>query len=96
MKFKSVLSAVMALYILELLSAAPATSTSSELREEQSKYPNLRPLISDRMFQIIGVDVVELLKTIQGNLYVVVFLDVLSKFPLVFPVLDQKSIGLPS
>ena len=53
--------------------------------------PPLHPIPVDRVFQIIGVDVMELPKTSRGNNFVVVFQDFLTKFPLVFPVPDQKS-----
>ena len=43
------------------------------------------------MFQIVGLDIMELPKTSRGNSYVVVFQDFLSKFPVVFPVPDQKT-----
>ena len=45
--------------------------------------PPLQPISVDRIFQIVGVDIMELLRTSQGNHYVVVFQDILSKFPLV-------------
>ena len=44
--------------------------------------------------QIVGVDVMDLPKTEAGNKHVVVFQDFLSKWPLVFPVPDQKAIRL--
>lgn len=56
--------------------------------------PPLRPIPVQRVFQILGVDVMELPKTDRGNKYVVVFQDFLSKWPLVFPIPDQKSIRI--
>ena len=56
--------------------------------------PPLQPIPVQRVFQILGVDVMELPKTDRGNKYVVVFQDFLSKWPLVFPVPDQKSIRI--
>ena len=52
----------------------------------------LQPIPVQRPFQIIGVDVMDLIKT--GNSHVVVFQDYLSKWPIVFAVLDQKSVTL--
>ena len=52
------------------------------------------PLHLQRAFQILGVDIMELPKTKQGNQYVVVFQDFLTKWPLVFPVPDQKAVRL--
>ena len=47
-----------------------------------------------RPFQILGVDVMDLPKTERGNQHVVVFQDFLTKWPMVFPVPDQRSIRL--
>ena len=56
--------------------------------------PPLQPIPVSRLFQIVGVDVMELPRTEQGNRYVLVFQDFLSKWPLVFPMPDQKSIRI--
>ena len=56
--------------------------------------PPLHPIPVQRVFQIVGVDVMDLPKTEAGNKHVVVFQDFLSKWPLVFPVPDQKAIRL--
>ena len=56
--------------------------------------PPLCPIPVQRAFQIVGVDIMELLKTEAGNRYVVVFQDFLTKFPLVFTVPDQKTIRI--
>ena len=53
--------------------------------------PPLRPIPVSRPFQIVGVDVMELPKTDNGDRYVLVFQDFLTKWPLVFPMPDQKS-----
>ena len=45
----------------------------------------------NKPFQIIGVDIMELPKTTQGNKYVLVFQDFLTKWPMVYPIPDQKS-----
>lgn len=39
----------------------------------------------------VGVDLMEFPKISRGNQYVLVFQDLFSKFPLVFPVPDQKT-----
>ena len=56
--------------------------------------PPLHPIPVQRPFQIVGLDVMELLKTEQGNRYVIVFQDFMTKWPLVFPTPDQKAIRL--
>ena len=56
--------------------------------------PPLHPIPVQRPFQIIGVDVMELPVTQQGNRYVIVFRDFLTKWPLVYPAPDQKSIRI--
>ena len=53
--------------------------------------PPLHPIPVERVFQIIGVDIMDLPLTESGNRHVVVFQDFLSKWPLVFPVPDQKA-----
>ena len=42
----------------------------------------------------MGVDIMELPRTEKGNKYAVVFQDFFSKWPMVFPVFDQKAIHL--
>ena len=56
--------------------------------------PPLCPIPVQRMFQIVGVDVMDLPKTEAGNRHVVVFQDFLSKWPLVFAVSDQKALTI--
>jgi len=55
------------------------------------KKPPLHPIPVQRPFQIIGIDIMELPRTAKGNRYVVVMQDFLTKWPLVFPVPDQKA-----
>ena len=52
--------------------------------------PPLHPIPIDRPFQIVGVDLMELPKTRKGNKYVIVFQDYLTKWPLVYPLADQR------
>ena len=54
--------------------------------------PPLHPIPVQRVFQIIGVDVMDLPRKEAGNKHVVVFQDFLSKWPFVFPVPDQKAV----
>ena len=56
--------------------------------------PPLHPIPVSRPFQIIGVDVMELPTTEQGNRYVFVFQDFLTKWPMVYPMPDQKSLRI--
>ena len=56
--------------------------------------PPLHPIPVQRPFQIFGVDVMDLPLTRSGNRHVVVFQDFLTKWPLVFPVKDQKALTL--
>ena len=53
--------------------------------------PPLHPIPVSRPFQIVGVDIMEFPKTEDGNRYVLVFQDFLMKWPLVFPMPDQKA-----
>ena len=56
--------------------------------------PPLHPIPVSRPFQIIGVDVMELPTTERGNRYVLVFQDFLTKWPMVYPMPDQKSLRI--
>jgi transposase InsO family protein len=56
--------------------------------------PPLHPIPVQRPFQIVGVDIMELPITQQGNRYVIVFQDFFTKWPLVYPAPDQKSIRI--
>jgi len=57
--------------------------------------PPLQPIPVAHPFQILGVDIMDLPHTESGNKHVVVFQDYyLTKFPLVFPVPDQKTLRL--
>ena len=53
--------------------------------------PPLHPIPVQRPFQIVGVDVMELPKTTRGNKLVLVFQDFLTKWPMVYPMPDQKA-----
>ena len=53
--------------------------------------PPLQPIPVKRVFQIVGVDVMDLPKTERGNKHVLVFQDFLSKWPMVFPIPDHKA-----
>ena len=53
-----------------------------------------RPPLHPIPFQILGVDIMELPVTQQGNRYVIFFQDFLTKWPLVYPAPDQKSIRI--
>ena len=56
--------------------------------------PPLHPIPVQRPFQIFGIDIMDLPLTRSGNKHVVVFQDFLTKWPVVFPVKDQKAITL--
>ena len=49
--------------------------------------PPVHPIPTERPFQIIGVDIMELPVTTRGNKYVVVFPDLFTKWPMVYPKL---------
>ena len=54
----------------------------------------IHPIPIQRPFQMVGVDVMELPGTEQGNKYVVVFQDLFTKWPMVYAVPDQKTIRI--
>ena len=53
--------------------------------------PPLKPIPIQRPFQKIGVDIMDLPCTEQGNKHVIVFQDMFSKWPLLFPIPDQRA-----
>ena len=56
---------------------------------------SIHPIPVQRPFQIVGVDVMELPGTEQGNKYVV-FQDMFTKWPMIYAVLDQKTVRIAS
>ena len=56
--------------------------------------PPLQPIPVSRPFQIFGVDVMDLPLTERGHKHVVVFQDFLTKWPVVIPIPDQKTIRI--
>ena len=56
--------------------------------------PSLHPIVTERPFQILGVDIMELPITTRGNRYVIVFQDLFTKWPVVVPVPDQKAVRI--
>lgn len=53
--------------------------------------PPLQPIPVQRPFQIVGIDIMDLPKTEKGNKLVLVLQDFLTKFPMVYPMPDQKT-----
>ena len=56
--------------------------------------PPLHPIPVQHSFQIVGMDIMDLPKTNSGNCHILVFQDYLTKWLLVFPIPDQKSIRI--
>ena len=50
----------------------------------------LHPIPTERPFQIVGVDIMELPVTTKGNEYLVVFQDLFTKWPMMYPTSYQK------
>jgi len=46
------------------------------------------------LFQIIGVDIMDLPVTTRGNKYAIVFQDLFTKWPMVYAAPDQKAVRL--
>ena len=53
--------------------------------------PPLTPIPTQHPFQVIGVDIMELPLTTKGNRYLIVFQDLFTKWPMVYPASDQKT-----
>ena len=64
--------------------------TISTGRGRQTK-PPLHPIPVSRPFQVVGADLMELPKTRRNNRYVLVLQDYLTKWPLAYPLPDQKT-----
>jgi len=60
---------------------------------KREKLP-LHPIVTERSFQIVGVDIMELPITTRGNQYVIVLQDLFMKWPMVFPKPDQKAVRI--
>ena len=60
----------------------------------QQHRPALHPIPVQRPFQIVGVDIMDLPRTQQGNKHVIVFQDFFTKWPMVYPVPDQKALRI--
>ena len=58
------------------------------VRGGKPKRPALHLIPLKRPFQLVGVDVMDLPKTLDGNCHVLVFQDYLTKWPLVYPIPD--------
>ena len=56
--------------------------------------PPLHPIPVQRPFQVLGIDVMDLPVTERGNKHVVVIQDLFTKWPMVFPVPDQKALRI--
>ena len=56
--------------------------------------PPLHPIPVSRPFQLLGIDIMDLPLTDQGNKHVVVIQDLFTKWPLVFAVPDQRTARL--
>ena len=61
---------------------------------ERNGKQSLHPIPVQRPFQILGLDIMDLPATERGNKHVVVFQDYFTKWPMVFPVPDQKTLRI--
>ena len=57
----------------------------------RKQLPPMLSIPGDHPFQIVRVDIMELLVTAEGNRYVIVFQDFFTKWPMVYPTRDQKA-----
>jgi len=61
---------------------------------ERNRKQPLHPIPVQRPFQILGLDIMDLPVTEQGNKHIVVFQDYFTKWPMVFAVPDQKTVRI--
>ena len=60
----------------------------------RATHPPLLPIPVERPFQIVGVDVIDLPPTENGNRHILVFQDFLTKRPVVIPMPDQWKVRI--
>jgi len=53
--------------------------------------PPLHPIPVSHPFQIVDIDLMELLQIKKGNKYVIFLQDYLTKWPLIYPTPNQKT-----
>ena len=53
--------------------------------------PSMKSIPVDYPSQIVGVDIMELSLTTNGNRYAIVFQDLFTKWPMVYAATDQKA-----
>lgn len=70
----------------------PQCTTATGVRRRQSLPMKSIPV--DHPFQIVGVDIMELTLTTNGNKYAIVFQDLFTKWPMVYTAPDQKATRL--
>ena len=56
--------------------------------------PLMKSIPVDHPFQIVGIDIMELPLTTNGNQYGIVFQDLFTKWPMVYAVPDQKAMRI--
>ena len=78
--------------VLDYANNCPQCAIVQGTRRQQK--PPLHPIVTERPFQIVGVDIMELPITTRGNRYVIVFQDLFTKWPMVFPTPDQKAVRI--
>ena len=54
----------------------------------------MKSISVDHHIQTVGVDIIELPLTTNGNRYAIVFQDLFTKWPIVYVTLDQKALRL--
>ena len=64
---------------------------ASRTGQGQAPRPHLQPIPVGGPFHRVGVDILQLPLTYEGNQYAIVFMDYLTKWPEVFAAADQKA-----
>ena len=64
-------------------------------RPGRAVQPPLTPILVEGPFHMVGVDVIQLVKSYSGNQYAIVFTDYLTKWPEVFATRDQTAFTIP-
>ena len=78
--------------IINYTRTCPQCAIATGVGRRQS--PPMQSIPVDHPFQIVGVDIMELPLTTNGNRYAIVFQDLFTKWPMVYAAPDQKAVRI--
>ena len=78
--------------IINYVRNCPQCAIATGVGRRQS--PPMKSIPVDHPFQIVGIDIMELPLTTNGNWYAIVFQDLFTKWPMVYATPDQKAMRI--